>query len=378
MGIEAFLQTLNARLGQVRRETLNERSYLVAPFTSVLALLLTLLSGGSSTAGLGSLPNTGSLTGRPVVLPQGSLQGETNVQKTEIGVYCWLNKLTGKRYVGSASSVRSGGLIGREDTHVRALNGRRHKNIYFQRAWNKYGQEAFEFTVLEVCLSPEDCIPREQFWMDHYQSYKKRHGYNIAPTAGSNLGMKASARTVAKMRDAHLGKMPSAKNLAALREAASRPKGPMSEAHKAKISAAVRKAFAENPDIVARGAAKRRGRVPTEAHRKAVSAGLMGHPVSEETREKLRRANLGKSLSEETKQKLRVSSSKLRHTEESKAKISAANKGQRLTPAQTRRMILGNAARRGRSLSEEHRKKISEGLRGQVRGPYRKRNTVSC
>ena len=39
---------------------------------------------------------------------------------------------------------------------------------------------------------PTDCVTREQFWINFYDSANPKKGYNISPTTGSMLGMKHS------------------------------------------------------------------------------------------------------------------------------------------------------------------------------------------
>ena len=51
---------------------------------------------------------------------------------------------TGKIYVGSAVNLSK-----RQRDHVNSLRQGDHENVYLQRAWDKYGEENFEFTVLE-------------------------------------------------------------------------------------------------------------------------------------------------------------------------------------------------------------------------------------
>lgn len=118
-----------------------------------------------------------------------------------IGVYCIINTVTGKRYIGSASrSIKE-----RWALHRRALRRGDHHSTYLQRSWNKYGEAAFEFVVLEEC-KVEDCINREQYWIDTYTSYASANGYNVSPTAGSPLGVKHSDAARQSMSSATIGK----------------------------------------------------------------------------------------------------------------------------------------------------------------------------
>ncbi len=58
-----------------------------------------------------------------------------------------------------------------------------------QRAWNKYGEAAFAFEVIEeIPLDKRLMIEREQFWMDAFEVVE--NGYNICPIAESRLGAK--------------------------------------------------------------------------------------------------------------------------------------------------------------------------------------------
>ncbi len=98
------------------------------------------------------------------------------------GIYKLTNKVTGKVYVGSAAcSFKSRWCIHRAD-----LKGNRHFNSYLQRSWNKYGEEAFEFSILERCR-PQNCLEREQHWLDKLRPYKREIGYNISEVAGSAM-----------------------------------------------------------------------------------------------------------------------------------------------------------------------------------------------
>lgn len=115
------------------------------------------------------------------------------------GIYQILNTVNGKCYVGSAISVRK-----RMRHHMSELGLRRHHSSKLQRAWDKYGKEAFEIRVLESVLFPEDLISREQHWIDALGSAK--HGYNILATAGSPLGRKASIETRLKQSALKKGK----------------------------------------------------------------------------------------------------------------------------------------------------------------------------
>lgn len=125
----------------------------------------------------------------------------TPAELNQTGIYVIIHKDTGKRYIGSAA--RS--FRGRWNEHKSDLRKGKHHSPRLQNSWNKYTEFRFEFKILEF-VPPEFCIQREQWWMDLFGSYIKEIGYNICPTAGSNLGNFASEETKRKMSLARKGK----------------------------------------------------------------------------------------------------------------------------------------------------------------------------
>jgi len=61
------------------------------------------------------------------------------------GVYQIINKINGHVYFGQAAQLAT-----RAKQHEYSLNKNKHDNKHLQRAWNLYGSDAFEFTVLGV------------------------------------------------------------------------------------------------------------------------------------------------------------------------------------------------------------------------------------
>lgn len=110
------------------------------------------------------------------------------------GVYSIFNRANGKQYVGSAADS----FKKRWGEHRSQLNNDCHYNHHLQRAWNKYGSESFEFRVIEYC-HPENCLNREQYWLDTLMVFDQAKGYNLCPTAGSRLGTRHSEETKAKL-----------------------------------------------------------------------------------------------------------------------------------------------------------------------------------
>lgn len=101
------------------------------------------------------------------------------------GIYSITNTISGKRYIGQTNNFAR-----RKAQHFSYLRNGSHHNILLQRAFSKYGEEFFEFEVLEEVSEIGRITEREQHWMDYYDTFA--NGYNLAPAAGSTLGFKHS------------------------------------------------------------------------------------------------------------------------------------------------------------------------------------------
>jgi group I intron endonuclease len=101
------------------------------------------------------------------------------------GVYLIENTVNGKVYVGSSKDIKK-----RWKDHKWFLSHNASPNKYLQSAWNKYGESAFVFTVLEVVKDISGLLDVEQKWIDVFRSADRQFGYNQAPVAGSNIGYK--------------------------------------------------------------------------------------------------------------------------------------------------------------------------------------------
>ena len=110
-------------------------------------------------------------------------------------IYQINNTTNGKFYIGSAIYYAR-----RWAQHRHELNLNEHKNSLLQFAWNKYGEAAFEFEIIEV-VEPSKLIEREQFWIDLLKPYDHNIGYNLRQNAGSQLGYKHTEQAKNKMRN---------------------------------------------------------------------------------------------------------------------------------------------------------------------------------
>jgi group I intron endonuclease len=210
------------------------------------------------------------------------------------GVYAIVNLLNGKCYIGSAIKLEK-----RFKEHRNALLRGDHNSVLMQRAWDKYGPDAFEIRTLLHC-DPNYCTHYEQLCIDDYKPE-----YNICPTAGSRLGSKytdeARAR-LALLRKAQPRSEKQLQHLENLRLANIGKPGRMpAEEEKARIAAALR-GRKQSAELIEKRIAPLRGVARTEQVKAKISEGKLGKkraPFSDEWRAKIGAANKGKKRSPE-------------------------------------------------------------------------------
>lgn len=196
---------------------------------------------------------------------------------TSSGIYkitCTANK---RFYIGSTVN-----LSARKRQHFSDLRLSKHCNRHLQRAWDKYGEHAFTYEVVELVL-PMSLPAREQYWLNKFKPFGRR-GFNIAREAASNLGVKHSPEvvekqrnrkhspeTIEKLRLSHLGYKHTPEALEHIRQA-NRQRTP--EAREKQRQALL-------------------GKKQTPERCEKTRQAMIGHKVSPEAREKMRQAKLG-------------------------------------------------------------------------------------
>ena len=177
------------------------------------------------------------------------------------GVYTIRNRVNGLLYVGSSVQISR-----RWNAHRCDLRRRVHNNQHLQRSWTLYGEDTFEFGILELCPI-ENLIEREQFWIDHFDASNPRCGYNIGTVAGSAmLGRKHKPESIAKMAASLRGQ----KRSPEFRE---------------KMALIARQRY-ENPEERIKSAVRASAASPETKAK--ISKSLLGRPRSETTKARLR------------------------------------------------------------------------------------------
>lgn len=110
------------------------------------------------------------------------------ITRYSIGIYQITNLKNGNFYIGSSVN-----LYNRFHTHCTKLKKQLHSNKYLQNAYNKYGNNAFLFQVLEYC-DKKVLQQREQYYIDLLKPK-----YNHRKLAHINLGLSPNKKTREKI-----------------------------------------------------------------------------------------------------------------------------------------------------------------------------------
>lgn len=219
-----------------------------------------------------------------------------------MAVYQIRNVVSGKFYIGS-----TGNLYERWRKHKNKLRAGTHPNSKLQASWNKHGEDAFKFELLEEFSSIAAMEKAEQALLDAHLGTSAC--YNLAQWVAAPMRGRVGALhpSYGKPILAATKVVLSAATKRQWAESDPRTGARHSEETKAKISEKVQIALAEG----------RGGKfIPSEETRRKMSEALKGnqcakgHIRSEEHRRKLSEANkgnqnwLGKKHSEESRQKM--------------------------------------------------------------------------
>jgi len=163
-----------------------------------------------------------------------------------------------------------------------------------QAAWNKHGEAAFTFEVIELVL-PMFQLEREQYWFNKLKPFGSS-GFNIAQEAASppnQLGKKKSPKTRERMSQAQvgnkkgLGRIKSPEELEQMRQ---RGLG-----NKHGLGNKSRLGLKDSPETRERKSQARSGEKKSPEHREKIRQSKLGKKRSPGTIEKMRQSRLGKS-----------------------------------------------------------------------------------
>lgn len=185
------------------------------------------------------------------------------------GIYIIKNLANGKVYVGSSANISA-----RWCKHRIALEAGTHHSVKLQRAWAKYGRDAFSFEVVAIEKNREKRLALEQQFIDSLGVAGSPSGYRhtaeaIAKISATQRGKKKPAGHGERVSAARKAMAVSAEEIARLAEV--RPKQHTAES-RARMS------------VSQLGNTNRRGCKDSPETRARKSAALKGRPKSDEAR----------------------------------------------------------------------------------------------
>ena len=110
-------------------------------------------------------------------------------------IYMINNKINNKKYVGQSINLKRRIL-----EHIR--NAYKNENHPLYYAFNKYGWDNFEFSIIDTANTFDELNQKEIKYIQEYKSNNKEFGYNLE-AGGKNSS--PSIETLEKMSKSHLG-----------------------------------------------------------------------------------------------------------------------------------------------------------------------------
>lgn len=120
------------------------------------------------------------------------------MKEKKICIYKITNIINNKIYIGSTIDYNR-----RVNTHLRLLNRNEHHSVKLQNSFNKYGEDNFNFTIIELVDDVSELINIEQKWLNLELPL-----LNMTLIAGlnSHIGLKRSNETKIKISKSLKGK----------------------------------------------------------------------------------------------------------------------------------------------------------------------------
>lgn len=187
-----------------------------------------------------------------------------------------------KVYIGSTRNYKR-----RIGQHTSRLLLGSHHSKHLQNAWNKYGQDAFRFELVET-VDAIFLFAREQFWIWRTNASNAEFGYNTVGSVGSNNGAPHTDESRLAMSRARKG---------------ARTPRRVSQWKKVLEGNRGKK---RSPETVEKIRQSNLGSTRSDATRKLISERGMGRKHTDDAKGKIRLAGIGRKHSDETKEKCAV------------------------------------------------------------------------
>jgi len=207
------------------------------------------------------------------------------------GVYIIRNFYDNKIYVGKSVDIEK-----RLKDHKNKLKKNTHINSYLQNSWNKYGENTFDFEIVDLCKK-EELNEREIYYIKEFKSTDENFGYNMTEggeggdTLSKHPKFEEIQKKIRRNNHTNLGRKSIFKD------------GVYKYVFKENLEYYLKEGW------VIEGSNK--GKLRTQEQKINLSKAFKGRVFSEERKEKLRKRmlgknnhNYGKSMSIETRKKI--------------------------------------------------------------------------
>lgn len=258
-----------------------------------------------------------------------------------IGIYKCHNLTNNKAYIGKSVDTK-----GRLGDHRSDLKRNVHRNKHLQNAYNLYGKNKFEFSLIEECNECDLSI-KEQYWIDYYlEVYGEVYNTELNVINSPTIRNKHSIETKLKIIKNRKSDKLNESDVKIIVEKLKNKETPKD----------IAKIFNVGERLIRDIANGKRWTIITNIQSPIIYKRDPKKEMSEETKNKIRNTLKGRERPEEVKTKI---SNTLRgqpgrkHTEETKIKLRQFRHSE-----DTKRRI--SESKRGKIHSEETKKKISE------------------
>ncbi len=117
------------------------------------------------------------------------------------GIYAIENKANGKKYIGASKNI-----LRRWLEHKSELNLKTHHNDYFQKSWNKYGEDGFYFYIIDRC-SEDELEEFEKYYIKKFKTRDDQFGYNLSDGGSIKKNITISDKARKKISKAATGRI---------------------------------------------------------------------------------------------------------------------------------------------------------------------------
>lgn len=268
----------------------------------------------------------------------------------KMGIYRITNNVNSKCYIGSATNVSR-----RMSRHLTDLRLGQHFNKHLQYSFNRYGEDSFQFDVVESVSDIAILRDREQFWID---LVKFDSLYNINPKTTKppdTTGRTLSPEHKRSILLANTGRSPSVETRTKISLA---QKGKIISIEQRKKMSLARKGKRSSPESNAKRSQTQKGRVFSTETRRKISEGNKGKVRSSEYRAKQSEAKKGKVHSVETRLKMSIAAKGKTRSPEHQAKIALAQKGKLISDETRAKLSLAHKGKKRKPLPSDTKEKI--------------------